>query len=89
MVSDKARELVEYICMVHSDGQTFVHSVDEAAALIVAALKAARLEAIEACIAAIELDKSTFAGVGRNTKGHSRTLMLCREVKEAKNADAE
>jgi hypothetical protein len=59
------------------------------AALILAELQAERERAIEECIEVIELDKSTFETCGRNTKGHARAIMLCREVKERKHADAE
>jgi hypothetical protein len=61
----------------------------EAASLILAELQAERERAIEECIEVIELDKSTFETCGRNTKGHARAIMLCREVKERKHADAE
>jgi hypothetical protein len=46
-----------------------------------------RDEAAQDIRAAIALDKSTFEGVGRNTKGHARALMLIDEYRAALAAE--
>jgi len=47
-------------------------------------------EEIRECLldarAAISLDRETFAGVGRDTKGHVRALMLIDEMIDETNA---
>jgi hypothetical protein len=80
-----ARELARKLyCLDHLDENDELQ-LDEAAALILAEMKAVQERTIEECIDAIELDKSTFETCGRNTKGHARAIMLCKEVKERKD----
>jgi hypothetical protein len=88
-LTDKARGLAKSVYRngIFSLGEE--HFIETVEALILSELQAARERTIEECIEAIELDKSTFARVVRDTKGHSRALMLCRELKERKDADAE